>query len=111
MCVQARLMHLKSKVMREIDRLASRQKQAELSAALQRNKLLEFNLQAQIGTLTLGGLAVVSGSWGMNLASGVEEVPGLFYAVCGSMVCAGVSFQARHYLIFNFLYLVLIISI
>jgi len=48
----------------------------------------------------LGVLAVVSGTWGMNLEHGLETMPGVFHGVCAGMLLGGSGAflgLSRHY--------------
>jgi len=64
---------------------------AQFAAALHRNEALRLNLQMSVISVTLGALAVVSGTFGMNLEPELPfwSIPGVLPAVCGGMVVGG----------------------
>jgi len=53
----------------------------EISLDKQRNNLIRLNLQLSIATISLGVGAWVGSTFGMNLVSGFEEHPNMFYMV------------------------------
>ena len=66
--------------------MGCRRQGAQFAAALYRTKVLQLNLNMSIATATLGALAVVGGTFGMNLPSGLEESDtALFWQVAGQM--------------------------
>lgn len=79
----------------------------EASMSCMRNRLLQLELGAEVATLAFALGALVSGIFGMNLTSGIEETPGyfvlviVFIAVCGVLICSFSCFvvyrSKRHY--------------
>jgi len=62
---------------------------ASLSCA--RNRLLVFETMSQLVSVALSLGALVGGIFGMNLTSGLENVPGLFLAVSLGIIIAGLG--------------------
>jgi magnesium transporter len=60
---------------------------ASLSCA--RNRLLIFEVMSQLVSVALGVGALVSGIFGMNLTSGLEETPGMFIGVSVGIIVIG----------------------
>jgi len=58
----ARARHIRNQVHLELRQLHSRQVRAQFAAALHRNEALRLNLQMSVISVTLGALAVVSGT-------------------------------------------------
>ena len=68
-------------------RLKTKQELAAISLDVYRNSLLRIDLQISLAGMGLGFATVVTGSFGMNLQSGLEEVHGLFWpATAGCLV-------------------------
>lgn len=62
----------------------------EASLSCMRNRLLMFELWTMIITVALGFGALVSGIFGMNLASGLDQKPGLFWGVITAIFSMGI---------------------
>ena len=57
----------------------------------QRNALLLLELRLTIGTLATASAGLVASIFGMNLLSGLETVPGVFYWISfGSLICLSI---------------------
>mmetsp|Transcript_18043 Transcript_18043/g.27976 ORF Transcript_18043/g.27976 Transcript_18043/m.27976 type:complete len:232 (-) Transcript_18043:880-1575(-) len=55
-----------------------------------RNKMLRVEVQLAIASVAIGASTAVSGLFGMNLHSGLEEVQGIFLpVVVGALMCGG----------------------
>lgn len=63
----------------------------ELKLRNERNRIMRVDLLLSMGGISLTISAVVGGFFGMNLTSGVEDVPGLFWVVgaCASSASVG----------------------
>ena len=57
----------------------------------ERNRIMRLELVIAFSTASLALTASVAGFFGMNLHSGIEEVPGLFWAVTGVTATAAAS--------------------
>lgn len=68
---------------------ASTEQLAALFLDHQRNTLLKFDVGINVGAISLAAAIVAPSLFGMNLASGLENVPGGLYVV--SVVCAVVG--------------------
>jgi len=65
------------------------QRAVQISLESKRTRLLNLNVHVSIATVSLASVATVSSIFGMNLHSGLEEVPGLFaLATSSSLVLA-----------------------
>jgi hypothetical protein len=74
-------------------RIESVQSIVELTLDSHRNRLLHLSLQLNMGTVALAWTTATAGFFGMNLASGLEEVPGAFWTVvAGATTGAGILF-------------------
>jgi len=62
----------------------------EASMSCMRNRLLTLELVAEIAALVMALGALVSGVFGMNLKSGLEDAPGWFNSVVAGIILAGV---------------------
>jgi len=62
-------------------RIESVQSIVELTLDSHRNRLLHLSLQLNMGTIALSWTTAAAGFFGMNLASGLEQVPGAFWSV------------------------------
>jgi magnesium transporter len=54
-----------------------------------RNRILRLEVFLNLGAVSVAAGGLVAGAFGMNLATGWEEIPGVFWIVSGSAV--GVS--------------------
>jgi len=74
----------------QIDQVASNiestQEVLELTLDNERNRIARLELLLSMAGLCIGTCSAVSGFFGMNLLSGVEEVAGLFLLVTGSSI-------------------------
>lgn len=61
-----------------------------------RNHLIGVNLQLAMLTSALGCGTFVAGVFGMNLFSGLEQAPNLFYYVAGGSVALGAVFYLTY---------------
>lgn len=76
------------------DEVVNTEENLELHIDLQRNKIMKFELLLSMCTFVLTGGAVLTGVFGMNLLSGLESQPGLFYVVTlGAAVAMTVAFR------------------
>ena len=72
-------------------RLKTKQELAAISLDVYRNSLLRIDLQLSLAGMGIGCATVISGAFGMNLASGIEEVPGLFWPAAAGCAAAGLA--------------------
>ena len=63
----------------------------QLKLTNERNRIMRIELLLGFGTASLALCAAVAGFFGMNLHSGVDEVPGLFWAVTGGTSAVGMG--------------------
>ena len=63
----------------------------QLKLTNERNRIMRIELLLGFGTASLALCAAVAGFFGMNLHSGVDEVPGLLWAVTGGTSAVGVG--------------------
>ena len=81
-------------------KVQSSQELVAMSLDAYRNRMIRMNLHLTVGTVCLGVCTTVAGFFGMNLLSGLEEVPGYFWpTVAGSLgVGGGVFAGCKKYL-------------
>ena len=63
----------------------------ELKLRNERNRIMRFELLLSMGTISLTLAAVVGGFFGMNLHSGVEEMPGALWLAAGGATAVSAS--------------------
>lgn len=98
-CYASRLSHIGQRINYDSERLKRRQSAAMLSASARRTRLLQLNLHVSLASLTIASVGSTAGLFGMNLNSGLEDVPGLFYAV---MAGIGIAASSLHgYLLYK----------
>jgi len=82
----ARLEALSDKIEDLASNIETTQGMLELILDNERNRIARLELVLSMSGLGVGTCAAVSGFFGMNLLSGLENVPGLFALVCFSSV-------------------------
>jgi hypothetical protein len=98
----ARLSHMLHRISLLQQRMESRASMAKMSMIIQRNRIMRMNLYTSIGAIPLAAGSMVAGLFGMNLASGLEDTPGLFLQVCvGVGVFGAVLHMAMLHTIFG----------
>lgn len=55
-----------------------------------RNRILRLEVFLNLGAVSVATGGLVAGAFGMNLKTGIEETPGMFMIVSGSMVAVSV---------------------
>ncbi|KAJ1448850.1 hypothetical protein M885DRAFT_537618 [Pelagophyceae sp. CCMP2097] len=73
----------------------------ELALDNERNRIERMELYLSIGGLSFGMVAGVSGIFGMNLVSGLEETPGVFGAVIGATIVVAVGLSYACWQLFH----------
>mmetsp|Transcript_4558 Transcript_4558/g.6289 ORF Transcript_4558/g.6289 Transcript_4558/m.6289 type:complete len:511 (+) Transcript_4558:105-1637(+) len=73
-------------------KLEHSQEVAAIHLDLYRNAMIKLDVQVNVAMLSLAGVATVGGIFGMNLLSGLEQEPGLFYYVTGASICSSFLF-------------------
>ena len=71
------------------DRVLNEEKYLDIRLAMVRNRMLTVELKLATIEVFLGLGAVITGLFGMNLASGWEEAGGVFWGVAAAMVLGG----------------------
>lgn len=79
-----RLSHTLSGCLNLQQRVKSQQQLADLSLKLQRNRYMHLNVNLAAAGVVIAFASGSFGAWGMNMASGLEDIPFIFYAVTGS---------------------------
>ncbi len=73
-----------------LQRVQSKQEFVALALSSYRNRIARMNVIIDIAGVSLGIGTLVAGFFGMNLLSGMEETPGVFYAVILTTSFAGI---------------------
>ena len=63
----------------------------------QRNRLMRINLLFTLGTFSVGCATLISSAFGMNLFSGYENHPTIFYAICIAMGISSIGIYLAFY--------------
>lgn len=82
------------------DAIEDTEDMAEIYLDSQRNQLIKIDLLISNGMLSVGIFSMISGSFGMNLRSGLESEPQVFKEVCliSASVCAVLFLAVTLYL-------------
>jgi len=82
---------LHNEIQEILSNIQTTKKAIEMTMSNTRNNLMRLNLHISLVSLTLSSAAVTSGIFGMNLLSGFEEHPYMFYYVITFMPIFGIT--------------------